>query len=246
MKWHSKKEPIKGKTVNFASFDMPENSFIAGLEFDFRRILESPMDRIVVPPDAKVEIGLPGSGRERSRSFLAITKKNAFSLKIGFLRTHSLVGLSIASPLRYKNQRIRVNDGEVRRVEESVATVQLDIDLNIDFEFPDVNDPLFEDHYEFGKTILCQLENDWNVEKLFSEMPHGKFYAIEEKNDEILRIMRSSKNEPVPTRRMHAPNLRQQRSLLFSACIIGWDISTVDRHSSKAYNFLRLVPLKES
>ena len=190
IKMQPKKETIEGKTVSFADLDIPSDSLIAKLSFDFKKILESIPDRIVIPPDAEVKINLVDSQKSRFKSFLTIFKEEAFLIKIEFLGACSYVGLPLGSPLRYKYQRIGISTDIRKKVQEILATVRLEINFNVDFEFPGVNDPLFDGHFEYGKTILDILEHDWNWDRFLSDLPHGKLYAIEEKIDEILRRLK--------------------------------------------------------
>lgn len=190
IKMQPKKETIKGRTVSFADLDVPSDSLIAKLSFDFKEILKSIPDRIVIPPDAEVKINLADSGKSRFKSSLTIVKEEAFLFEIEFLGARSYVGLPFGSPLRYKYQRIDISTDIRKKVQEMLATVRLDINFNADFRFPDVNDPFFAEHFEYGKTILDLLEHDWNWDRFLKDLPHGKLYAIEDKIDEILRRLR--------------------------------------------------------
>lgn len=191
MKWHPKKRGIEGKTVDIADISRPSNSFISKLSFDLRKILETPMEKIVVPPDAKVKIQLTDLQKERlEKSLLRIYQKGAFSLEVSFSLSDWNVGLPLASPLRYKYQRVDIPFEERKRVEEEIASFCIDTAFNVEFKFPEVENPLFNEHFEYGKTILNQLEHDWNWDTFLSELPQGKLYAIEDKIDEILRKLK--------------------------------------------------------
>jgi len=194
MKWHPKKGSIRGKTVRIADIPIPSNSFISKLSFNLKRILETPMEKIVVPPDAEVKIQLTNLQKEiLEKSLLTIYKKDAFSLEVSFSASHWNEGLPYASPLRYKYQRVDIPFEQRKRVEEEVASICIDTAFNVDFNFPEVNDPLFNHHFEYGKTILDQLKHDWDWDRFLSELPHGKLYSIEDKIDEILRRLKKAK-----------------------------------------------------
>ena len=74
-----------------------------------------------------------------------------------------------------------------KKFEAEIASIGINITFNTDFKFPDVNDPIFNEHFEYGKIILDQLRLDWDWDNFLSKLPHGKLYSIEDKIDEILQ-----------------------------------------------------------
>lgn len=179
---------FEGKKLSLADIPMPSNSFISKLSFELKKILKPPMGEIVVPPDAEVKIQFSDLQKERfTKSVLGIYKKDAFSLEIKFSVSQWSSGLPYPSPLRYKYQRIDIPFERGKKFEEEIASICINTVFNADFKFPDVNDPLFNEHFEYGKIILDQLKHDWNWDIFLSKLPHGKLYSIEDKIDEILR-----------------------------------------------------------
>jgi len=181
---------IKGREIKLSNIPIPSPSFISNLSIDPQKIIEKPMGKIVVPPDADVVVQLSKPKEKFTQSVFRIYKEEAFSIETRFSVSQWTTGLPFPSPSRHKYQRIDVSDKRRKEFEESIATVCIDVTFNADYKFPDVNDPLFNEQFEYGKAILDQLENDWNWDRFLNQLPHGKLYSIEDKIDEILRRLK--------------------------------------------------------
>lgn len=178
---------LEGRKISLHSIPIPENTLISKLPFDLEKVLKMSVGEMMIPPNAEVKVQFSGF----TKSVLGIYKEDAFSIEIGFSVGQWTVGLPLPSPLRYKYQRIDIpfekRDLKKRRkFEDEIASSCIRTTFKADFSFPDVNDPHFSEHFEYGKTILNELEHDWNWDRFLDKLPHGKLFSIEDKIDEIL------------------------------------------------------------
>jgi len=181
---YHKRPDVEKKVIRLSDISLPSNSLISTLSFEFEKVMSEVMDTIVVPPETDIQITL--ENEPTKNIILKIMRTNAFSFEMRFHQSRWNVGLPFAHPLRHKYQRIDKPLEETRRFEEMVATVTLDANFTAKFNFPEVRDPMFSEHYDYGTTILDLIRESWDWEYFIEKLPHGKLYSIEDKIDEIL------------------------------------------------------------
>ena len=184
-KMRPKESSMEGDAIKLLDIKRPANTFLSELSLDISEELSKSSGQIMVPKTSKIEVFSDGVGKSSIRIF----KRNCFSIEITFLTSHWMVGLPISSPLRFKYQRAGLPSQRAKRIEEQIATITLHTSLNAQYDFPDIEDPYFNEHFAYGRTIQNLLEDDWNWDKFYEELPNGKLYSIEDKIDEILKIL---------------------------------------------------------
>lgn len=188
-----KKNGLEGKRINLADIRKPSSDLISKLSIDLNGILGKSVSEMMVPPDAEVLIELSEPQKQGHRSSsIKIRKSDVFSIEIQFSQSMWSLGLPYVSPLRKRFEGIDNTIEDLRKLEEQIASIGVHITFDAQFMFLDVDDPLFVHHYEYGKTILDLLNDDWNWDLFLSHLPDSMLYSIDAKLDEVLRRLKTS------------------------------------------------------
>jgi hypothetical protein len=122
-----------------------------------------------IPKDAELTIDQGNMG-----SRISIRKKGSFQFTI------TLETKSIGNGLpRDHPQRTYVDNNRAIRQYTSRITFEAE------FEYPDVEEPYFDEYKDYAENILTEIKKNWSMSEMIEEMPSQKLFEIESKIDDI-------------------------------------------------------------
>lgn len=177
------KERIKLGDVPFP----PNSSLISQLSFDLKSLLSERMIGIAAPPGTKIKIALGGNQRIRS-SELQLIHPNSFNFRFSFEQSVWRVGTAPGHPLGYMVGEVSRSEEQLH-LQEKIASVGISSKFTGEFNFPDIEDPLFEDYWHWGNSIVDILKDEWDWGVYVERLPNMKLYSMERDIKEILTIL---------------------------------------------------------
>jgi len=180
------KEMIRLEDIPFP----PNSSLISHLSFDLKSLFNNWWMRgIAVPPGTKIKIDFDDS-QAISRSCLQLTRPNSFNFKLSFEQNRWDIGVAPGHPLESMiSGANRVVDVE-QLLQSKIASVGIRCKFTGEFEFPDIEDPLFEDYRHWGNSIIDILKNECDWDAYVERLRNRKLDSIERDIKEILTILR--------------------------------------------------------
>lgn len=184
--WRPTSQRVSSKKISVGDLPKPgKDSMIASLSWDFQKILESIRpSNFCVPLDTKLEIRYDN---KRKKSQLSLRHSN-FDFNIVFSVSSMGAGLHWIHPLRAVLMDRKSFEGQ-EKMQSLYQFIEIDCLFKASFNFPEEDVELFNEYYHYANTIKDHLENDWDYDHFIKELPHFKLYTVENKLNDILRIM---------------------------------------------------------
>lgn len=176
---------VSFKTVSVKDLPKPSNdSIIASLSWDFPKILESAgfLD-FCIPSNTELQIQ-----SDKGKKWQLSLKHNDFRFDIIFVFSSMCAGLHFTHPQRAILMDRNPIEGQ-EKMDKLYQSIEMDCVFKASFNFPEEDIELFDDYYHYANTIKDHLENDWDYDHFIQKLPHHKLYTIDNKLNDILRIL---------------------------------------------------------
>lgn len=165
----------------------PENTLLSNLSLDIKSILRRKDFKLSLPPETKFEITqLPGTP---PISKIQLSRENSFEFTFSFQRDQWMVGSSALTPL----YGVLDNFEERMKLQELIASIFVKTNLSCKFAFPDIDDPLFDKVYRWGRLNIDIIKEHWDWDVIIQKMPERKLFSIENYLKKILDIVKKER-----------------------------------------------------
>jgi len=177
---------VKSRKIAVSKLPVPpEDSIIGSIPWNFRKVLESSIPPYFrVPAGADVQILYKDGGMKSQFSL----KHRDFEIKITFRSSLIYSGLHDAHPQR----AVLIDHKPIESQEEALElfqAIEMDCLFTVSFNFPEEDVELFNEYHHFSKTIKDHLKYNWDYDNFLKKLPHHKLYTIDNKLNDILRIL---------------------------------------------------------
>lgn len=176
---------VSSKKVSVKDLPKPSNnSIITSLSWDFSKILESAgfLD-FCIPSNTELQIQY-----DKGKKLQLSLKHNDFRFDIIFVFSSMCAGLHFTHPQRAILMDRNPIEGQ-EKMDKLYQSIEMDCVFKASFNFPEEDIELFDDYYHYANTIKDHLENDWDYDHFIQKLPHHKLYTIDNKLNDILRIL---------------------------------------------------------
>jgi hypothetical protein len=171
----SSRTDLPSKAVSYLDIPVCKGNVLSQLSLDLASNLKMFVMNFKLPRETSVEIDLA----ENSSSLRL--RNPVFVIEVKFTASIWSVGLPfpvVSRPL------LDPQESQTHYAQSTIIT-----NISGKYDFPAKDDPEFEDHYLFGKTILDLLQNDWEWEAELRRIKESQTYEMNRNVTKILSIL---------------------------------------------------------
>lgn len=161
----------------------PRNSVLSKLSPDIKSVFRNQFFRLVLPPETEVKMTLRPTTPHRS--MLKLVCHNSFEFVFSFREGSWMAGPGRLSPLYGILDKFK----EEIELAEAISSFFIRANISFKFAFPDIDDPLFETVYQWGRLIKDLVREYWDWEMIVGRLPERKLFLIENYVKRILKIL---------------------------------------------------------
>ena len=161
----------------------PETSLLSNLSLDIKSILSRRFSKLTLPPGTKFKI--THSPETPPTSIIKLTRENSFEFNLSFCTDSWMSGAGELTPLYGILNTVE----ERMKLEELFAGIFIKTNLSCQFSFPDIDDPFFDEIYQWSRLIIDLIKENWDWNMIISNLPERKLFTIENYLKKILKII---------------------------------------------------------